>query len=144
MAVRTYDPKNVVIAIGGVPMSGFADGTFLEIVRDEQAFTKVVGADGYTSRVKSNNRGGTLTLTLLETSPSNDILSGIAALDELSNAGVVPILVKDMSGNSVYFSATGWIQKLPDSAFGKEVNNRAWVLDLADVDIFVGSNGENV
>lgn len=125
-------------------MSGFADGTFLEITRDEQAFTKVTGADGYTSRVKSNNRGGLLTLTLLETSPSNDVLSGIAALDEVANAGVVPVFVKDMSGNSTYFSATGWVQKLPDSTFGKEINTRAWAIDLADVDIFVGSNGENV
>lgn len=144
MAVRTFDPKQVVISIGGVPMSGFADGTFLEIIRDENAFTKVVGADGYTSRVKSNNRGGTLTVTLLETSPSNDVLSAFAALDEASNSGVVPILVKDLSGNSIYFSATGWIQKLPDSVFGKEINNRAWIIDLADVDMFVGSNGENV
>ena len=29
MAVRTYDPKQVIITVGGVPMSGFADGTFL-------------------------------------------------------------------------------------------------------------------
>ena len=26
MAVRTYDPKQVIITVGGVPMSGFADG----------------------------------------------------------------------------------------------------------------------
>lgn len=144
MAVRTYDPKAVVITIGGVPMSGFADGTFLEISRDVQAFTKVVGADGTTTRVKSNNTGGTMTVTLKQSSPSNDVLSAFAQADALTNTGVVPVLVKDLSGNSVYFSATGWIQKLPDSVFANELNNRAWVLDLADVDIFVGSNGENV
>ena len=144
MAVRTYDPKSVVITVGGVPMSGFADGTFLEITRDDVAFTKVVGADGTTTRVKSNNTGGSMTITLKQSSPSNDVLSAFAQADELTNTGVVPILVKDLSGNSIYFSATGWIQKYPDSVFANEINNRAWVLDLADVDMFVGSNGENV
>lgn len=144
MAVLTYDPKAVIITIGGVPMSGYADGTFCEISRDAQAFTKVVGADGTTTRVKSNNTGGTLTVTLKQSSPSNDVLSSFAQADALTNSGVVPILVKDLSGNSDYFSATGWVQKLPDSIFANEINNRVWVFDLADVDIFVGSNGENV
>lgn len=144
MAVRTYDPKAVVITIGGVPMSGFSDGTFLEITRNAQAFTLVVGADGTATRVKSNNTSGTMTVTLKQSSPSNDVLSAFAQADALSNAGVVPILVKDLSGNSIYFSATGWVQKLPDSTFGPDVADRAWVFDLSDVDIFVGSNGENV
>lgn len=144
MAVRTYDPKSVVITVGGIPMSGYADGTFCEVTRDDVAFTKVVGADGTTTRVKSNNTGGSLVITLKQSSPSNDVLSGFAQADELANAGVVPILVKDLSGNSIYFSATGWIQKVADSTFGNEINNRTWTLDLADVDIFVGSNGENV
>lgn len=143
MALRTYDPKQVVISIGGVPISGYADGTFLLIDRDENAFTKVTGADGTSTRVKSNNRAGSMTLTLKQSSPSNDVLSGFATLDELSNAGVVPILIKDLSGNSLYFSATGWIQKFPSSEFGKEISNREWVLDLVDVDMFVGSNAVN-
>ena len=144
MALRTYDPKSVVVSIGGVPMGGYADGTFLLIDRDENAFTKVTGADGTSTRVKSNNRSGSMTITLKQSSPSNDILSGFAALDELSNTGVVPILIKDLSGNSLYFSATGWIQKFPSSEFGKEINNRDWILDLVDVDIFVGSNSESI
>jgi len=144
MAVRTYDPKSVVVTIGGVPMSGYADGTFLVVDRDENSFSKVTGADGTTTRVKSNNRSGTMTLTLKQSSPSNDVLSGFATLDELANSGVVPILIKDLSGNSLFFSATGWIQKFPSSEFGKEINNRDWILDLVDVDMFVGSNAENV
>jgi len=143
MALRTYDPRSVIVSIGGVPMSGYADGTFLTVDRDEDAFSKVTGADGYSTRVKSNNRGGSLTLTLKQSSPSNDVLSGFANLDELSNAGVVPVLVKDTSGNSIYFSATGWVKKYPSSEFGKELNNRDWVIDLAEMDVFVGSSTEN-
>lgn len=143
MALRTYDPASVVVSIAGVPISGYADGTFVSVDRDDDAFTKVTGADGNTTRIKSNNRSGFLTLTLLQSSPSNDILSGLAQLDEATNAGVVPVLVKDMSGNSIYFSAQGWIRKYPTSDFGKEINNREWIIDLADMDMFVGSNSNS-
>ncbi len=143
MAVRTFDPKSVVVSIGGATMSGYADGTFLEITADTQQFTKVVGADGYTTRVKSNNYGGVMTLTLSQSSPSNDDLSAILALDRAANAGVVPILVKDLSGSTIIFSATGWIRQFPDVTFGNEINNRAWSIDLAEIDILVGGNGEN-
>lgn len=140
MALKTYDPASVVVSVGGVPMSGYADGTFVSVDRDEDAFTKVTGADGNTTRVKTNNRSGSLTLTLMQSSPSNDVLSGFAQLDEALNAGVVPVLIKDLSGTSTYFSATGWIRKYATSDFGKEINNREWIIDLADLDVFVGSN----
>lgn len=143
MSVRTFDPKSVIVTIGGVPMSGYADGTFLEITADNQQWTKVIGADGFTTRVKSNDYGGVMTLTLSQSSPSNDVLSALLNVDKLSNAGVVPILIKDLSGTTVMFSASGWIQQFPDVTFGNEINNRAWILDLADMDILVGGNGEN-
>jgi hypothetical protein len=143
MSVRTFNPADVVVTISGIPMSGYADGTFLLVDRDEDAFIKVTGADGTSTRVKSNNRSATMTLTLKQSSPSNDILSGLANLDELTSEGVFPVLVKDLSGNSIYFSATGWIQKYPASEFGKEINNREWIIDLVDTDMFVGSNAQS-
>jgi hypothetical protein len=144
MAVRTYDPKSVIITIGGVPMSGFSDATFVEIARDEATWTKVVGADGFVTRGKTNNFSGTMTLTLKQSSPSNDVLSGFAALDELTNSGIVPILVKDLSGNSTYFSGQGWVQQYANSTFSKDISDREWTIALADLDLFVGSNAETV
>lgn len=143
MAVNSYDPKSVIITVGGVPISGFADGTFLEITADTPQFSKTVGADGFTTRVKSNNYGGVMTITLAQSSPSNDVLSGFLALDRAINAGVVPVLVKDMSGSTLFFAGTAWIQQFPDVVFGNEINTRAWILDLADMEIFVGGNNEN-
>lgn len=140
MAVHTYDPSEVIITIGGVPMSGFTDGTFLEIIRNEATWNTVVGADGIVTRGKTNNRSGTMTITLKQSSPSNDVLSGFLIADELTNAGVVPVLVKDLSGNSIYFSAQGWISQFAGSTFAKEITDRSWTVTLADVDIFVGSN----
>lgn len=143
MAVRTYDPKQVIITVGGVPMSGFSDGTFLEIDRNEPTWNMVVGADGLVTRGKTNNFSGTMTLTLKQSSPSNDVLSGFMAIDEASNAGVFPILVKDLSGNSIYFAGQAWVTQYANSTFGKDISDRQWTLSLAEADIFVGSNSES-
>lgn len=138
MSVKTYDPRGVVVIVGVAPMSGFADGTFVTVSRKNDAFSSVCGADGETSRAKSNDKRGEMSLTLLQTSLSNDILSAIALADEKQNAGVVPILIKDLSGITTYFSGAGWIRKVPASEYGKEVANREWVFELADMDVFVG------
>jgi len=140
MSVRTYDPKNIIVTIGGVPMSGFSDGTFLEIDRNEPTWNTVVGADGLVTRGKTNDFSGTLTLTLKQSSPSNDVLSGFMAVDEASNAGVFPVLVKDLSGNSIYFAAQAWVTQYANSTFDKAITDRQWILTMAEADIFVGSN----
>jgi len=138
MAVKTYDPKGVVVSIGGSPISGYADGTFVNISRQNDTFTSVAGADGEVSRAKSNDKRGEMTLTLLQTSLSNDVLSALAVLDEKLGTGVVPIIVKDMSGLTIYFSGSGWIKKPADSEFGKEISNRDWVFELAEMEAFAG------
>lgn len=125
-------------------MSGFSDGTFLEVIRNEQTWNLVVGADGYATRGKTNNYSGQVTLTLKQSSPSNDVLSGFIALDELTNNGIVPVLIKDLSGNSTYFAGQGWVQQWANSTFGKEIADREWTITLATLDLFVGSNAETV
>ena len=140
MALHTYDPKEVLVIIGGAPIGGFADGTAIKVNRASDAYSKVVGADGIVSRARSNDTSGEVSITLAQTSPSNDILSAIAAVDEASNAGVIPILIQDTLGRSTFVSAFGWIRKQADAEFAKEITNREWVLDAADITMFVGGN----
>ncbi len=143
MSVRTYDPKAVIVTVGGIPMSGYSDGTFLEIDRNEPTWNMVVGADGLVTRGKTNNFSGTMTLTLKQSSPSNDVLSGFMAVDEATNNGVFPVLVKDLSGNSIYFSSSAWINQYANSTFDKAITDRQWTLSLSEADIFVGSNSSS-
>lgn len=141
MAVRTYDPSKVIINIGGFPISGFADGSFIVAQRENDSFTKVAGADGVVSRAKSSDKSGNIALTLAQTSPSNDILSTLLTADELTGAGVIPVILKDMSGRTTMIAANGWIRKPANAEFGKEITNREWMIDIAEFNIFVGGNG---
>lgn len=140
MAVRTFDPGQVTVSVDGITISGFADGTFIIAERTEESFTKVVGADGQVSRSKSNNRSGTFTITLLQTSPSNETLSALLARDEKNGNAIVPVLIKDNLGTSRLFTGTGWIQKMPNVEYGKEISNREWVIDCAEMDFNIAGN----
>lgn len=138
--VKTYDPKQVSVIVGGKIMSGFADGTMVKVERNEQAFTLKVGVDGEGTRAKSNNRSGKITISLMNSSRSNDDLSALALADEVSNSGIAAALVRDASGRTLCAAATAWVQKFPDSEFAKEPNVRTWVIETDDLTVFIGGN----
>lgn len=140
MAVRTYDPKLVTVIVGGKIMSGYSDGTFVLVERNEQAFALKVGVDGEGTRAKSNNRSGKITITLMNSSKSNDDLSAFAAADELDNSGAVPVMVKDNSGRTLCACETAWVQKVANAEFAKEANARTWVMETDVLNMFVAGN----
>lgn len=141
--IKTYNPKQVSIIIGTRPMTGFADGSFVIVRRNSDSFTLQIGADGEGVRSKSNDRSGQLELSLQQGSDDNDFLSELAIADEVSNGGVVPLLVKDNLGTSLYAAESGWIRKPADSEFASETGGRTWLFETAQLNVFVGkSNSE--
>ena len=138
--LHTYDPKQVSVVVGGATLSGYADDTFVEVARDEDMWALNIGADGEGARSKSNNRSGTVTITLQQTSEGNRILSDLAVADELTNSGVFPCLVKDSSGASIHVAEQAWVQKMPDSAYARESGTREWVIRTDSLSTFVGGN----
>jgi hypothetical protein len=138
--VFTYDPKNVSVIVGGQTMSGFGDGTFVKFGRDENMWNKKIGVDGEGTRAKSNNKAGFMEISLMQSSASNDVLSGFAAADELSNTGAVPVLIRDNNGRTLATCLTGWVVKYPDTEFAKEVTVRTWRIETDELAIFIGGN----
>jgi hypothetical protein len=126
--IKSYDPNQVIIIYGGVPISGLADGTFIQVTNAD-AWSKKVGADGEVGRSKSNDYTSEVTLTLMQTSSSNNYLSGIVAIDKASNAGALPLQILDLSGTSLHFWPQAWIRKTADAGYSKEIGDRAWVFD---------------
>lgn len=129
MALKSFNFAKVAVSVGGRPITGFADGEAITVERNEDAFSLLVGADGEATRAKSNNRSGRITLRLLQTSESNLILNDFAQADEVGDAGLVPVFIKDASGNSIYTAEQAWVVKRPSAAFGAEAGDREWVLE---------------
>ena len=140
MAYAQYDPAQVILIVGGSPMSGYVDGTFIEVSFDEQQWNKVTGADGMTQRSKTNNFAGSITLTLLNSAASNDVLSALWNTDRNNNNGAVPVLVKDLSGRTLWQAEHGWIQQMPNQGFSKNAENREWVIDCDALSGLAGGN----
>lgn len=138
--MRTYDPSSVVFTFFGAEISGYAEGTFIKYEQEEDAYKKVVGGTGEVARTKTSNTSGSFTITLLQTSPSNDFLSSVAELDRRSNGGVGAALLKDLSGNTIISASEAWIRKQPSTEFGNEISSREWIIDTAEVSATIGGN----
>lgn len=136
--VFQYDPKNISVIVGGKIVSGFSDGSWLKIVRNEAGWTLKVGVDGEGTRARNNNKSGRFELELMQSSSSNDALSNFAVLDENSGAGAVPVLIKDNNGTTIATALTAWVQKFADSDFAKDVSVRKWVIETDLLNVFVG------
>jgi len=144
MAVKIYDANTVSIIVGGIPIdSGFADGEFLRIEQEEQ-FAMFTGSDGEVTRSKTNMKGVRITILLAQTSLGNTLLSLLHQSDLLNDngAGVVPMMVRDRGGLSIFTSDSVWISKFPDESYDRETTAREWVLDgtVSSVGRFVGGN----
>lgn len=136
----TFDFKKVICLVGGIPMQGFADGVGIEVQLDDDLYQKTAGADGDVSRARRHGLASNAKLTFMQTSPSNDVLMAFAIADMLNNAGVVPMLIKDLLGTTVIFAPYCWVKKPPAFSAGKELSNREWMLDVANTELFVGGN----
>jgi len=138
MELKTYDPQKVSTIIGAMIATGFEKGTFVEFEFDEDHFTKKTGVDGGVTRTKNGNFTGKLRLTLEQSSPLNDYLSGLAAADRVAGAGVVPVMIRDQNGTTLMSSASAWVQKTPKAGFADEASSREWILDTAQAYVFIG------
>lgn len=130
--LKVYAADEVEVIFGPIPLNkGTADGEFLRIEQNEDAFTTQVGTDGETTRSKTNNRSCRMTVTLMQTSDTNDLLSATHELDKNApgGPGILPFIVKDMSGRTLHMAETAWIVRAPTASFGREAGPREWIFE---------------
>lgn len=134
----TYDPKAMLLTFLGNLIDGYMDGTFLTVERDEDAFMLKVGADGEKARARNNNTAGKVVVTVMQSSPSNDVLSAAAADDELSGTGIGPLLLRDSLGTTLVSCPDAYIGKVAKIERGKEIVGSEWTIICPGMNTFVG------
>lgn len=141
MSLYSYSPEDVtILLLGFIPVEGYIDGTFVTINKDIPPFTTGVTADGVTSRVHRFGTTYTMRLILSNVSPSNDILSKLWQIDELTKMGKFPVMVKDQLGTSLFFSATAWVESLPSLYYSNRITEREWIIKCTEATINIGGN----
>ena len=123
--MATYDPKSVIITFGGTPIMGYAEDSFVECAPAEERFTRKVGADGEVVRSKSSNGCYDVTVTLMQTSLSNGVLSAAQVVDENTGLGMLPLSITEISSGAEHFFPQAWVEK-PTWTRGKEAGEQAW------------------
>jgi hypothetical protein len=141
MAVKTYDPRQVLISFRDQRLTGFADGDMITFTIPE-AFTGHVGTDGLVTRIATNNNLVPFVVRASQTADANDVLSGFFASDRAApnGAGVGPFLVQDLLGRTK-IRLNAWISKPPDPNFGAGNTAREWQFQGELVQLDVGGNG---
>lgn len=139
-AVKTFDPKMVVMTWGVIPISGYAEGTFVRVKRSGDAFAKSKGAGGDIERINRNQGDFEVAITLQQTSGTNKELSAALAADIATNAGVFPLTVKDLLGTTLFYAPQAWIRVDPEWEDGDELNAREWTFDTGIGANLVGGN----
>jgi hypothetical protein len=140
--LRLYDPDQVTIVVAGIPCKGWADGEFCRIEYETDAFSDVCGTDGEVTRSKSNDGRATVTLRLMQTSPTNALLSALHSsdLNAPGGIGVGPFLLIDGSGATTHAAEKCWIAMAPNSVWDRTPTEREWKIRCAKL---VGLEGGN-
>jgi hypothetical protein len=143
MGFKVYDADQVSITLNGIPIdSGFADGEFLRIEQESDAFTDVAGTDGEVTRSKTRDNRATITILLMQSSSGNALLTALLEVDKSTpgGAGVGVFQARDRQGTSIHLAAECWISKAPDVSYDREATPREWTLRAANLENFVGGN----
>jgi len=140
MSLSTYNADKVSLIFNGIIIEGLADGSFVTVEQNEDAYSLQVGTDGDACRSQSNNYSGRITFTLGQWSVSNDLLSAMHNADLLTGVAIGPLLVKDNSGTSLHVAEKAWIVRMPAGSFEREAVTREWIIETDRLIQHHGSN----
>jgi len=137
-----YEARGLLINLGPIIAGGFADGEFITISRTKSTFEMVEGADGKVTRFKNASFSATVTVSLMQTSATNDLFSALLQVDRnaRNGAGILPFRLRDSNGRSLYTAAEAWIMSDPDISFDRGPTTRQWTIGCADLQMFTGGN----
>lgn len=126
----------MIITVAGVQITGFGDSDMLTVSLDEAKFVKYTSVDGEVARSFNVADTGRFVFTLNQTSRANGVLSALLTADVSDNTGnlTFPVAIRDQnSEGTAYLGTECWIEGMPESAFGKEITTREWVIDAAKI-----------
>lgn len=132
----TYDPRKVMVQFGNQQITGFSSDSIINITPNGEGYQKYVGADGTADRAKDPDHTFNVEISLASTSKSNDYLSQMHNADNNgdNNAGVQPLLIKDLSGSLLFFASEGYVVNFPETGRGRQIGEVTWTIATGQVE----------
>lgn len=147
--LNIYSPNDITVTLtrddGFVHIvSGYSEDTMVSVEPMAEAFNMYTSADNKSTLIFNANKTATVTLTLNQTSETNDVLS--QAYEEFvatkSPSKLFTISVKDNNGRSLYVSPQAFIGKRPTAVFANSMQNREWTLLCHNMSQYSGGNSK--
>ncbi len=137
------DVNAAIVGPGGSFSLGSGAGASEEgitITANEEIDGMQIGADGAVMHSLRANKSGKLTVHLLKTSPVNNQLSDMLALQRTSGSlwGQNTINVTNIASGDQYTNQQVAFTKVPDNAFSKDANTIAWEFNCGIIDPTLG------
>lgn len=132
--ILTYSPSQVKLVVCGYTLTGLVS---ISLKWNSQPFTVKKGIRGVHTRIGTPDRQSCVTLEVLQTSITNDILSEILEQDTRNYSGRLEIALSDSSGTTQWSSSQCFLKAWPDSTYGMGLETRKW-----DIEILAFSSGK--
>lgn len=144
----TYAPNDVSVVIqkNGFThvIGGYSEDAMVSIAQGSDRFEKYIGADNSATRIYKADTSTQISLSLQQTSISNDFLTQLH-LDDVESrdsSGFFSLTVKDNSGRTLVSSQSAYIAILPDVNFSNSMEIREWAIDTFYTDNYIGGNSK--
>lgn len=142
----TYDPSSVSITFAGKPLEGFVSDNFVSITRESPLYTSKRAMDGTVAITQQRYSRWTVKITLQQSSPSNNLLDGVQKImfeKNITAMQFLPLIIKDHSGDTMFFAKDVWLEQVPEQSFGSGMGTREWLFVCNDVTSIIGGNSED-
>jgi len=168
MTVSTYSPCDVSVIYGLKHLNGFMDGSFVSIKRETPIFNHQRSMDGHCAISVQKYSTYTVTITLAQTSSSNQFLhslqktmmksltkldstspfSGLSSLSGIKTTvsnviSKLPFIIKDGSGNSVFFGTDVWLSEEPEVVYSAGMEGRTWTIKCLNASSSIAGNNDD-
>lgn len=133
--LRPYAPSTVNVNWGEImPIKGFEEGTFIEVARAANNTKTKVGAQGDVGITMVADNTGTVTVTLMQTSASNRLLSALQAAQDASSELIRSNLqIRDPSGSMLVECLGAHIMTPPAITLADDTSPKVWVFFVESV-----------
>lgn len=113
----------------------------ITITQNEDIGAMSIGADGTGMHSLHADKSGKVTVSLLKTSPTNQLLSAMAAFQRATPSayGQNTIVIVDKSRGDVITCSQAGFTKIPDLKYGKAGGTNEWMFNVISIEPTLGS-----
>lgn len=139
--VKTYKPSQVSLQIAGYQLGGLVS---ISVSFNSPQFKTIRGIRGQNTRVRNTDNSLVITIEVLQTSVTNDLLSSIVFEDLKTGNGRLAVYLSDLSGTTKIQSTNAFVESYADFQFNNNLTTRSWKISLLSTEVGGVNVGSNI